>query len=387
MSNTPRTISRPVAASPAAQSQSLTSFFLGAIAIAGTVYSFIAGFWYLGIIILILWIIAANIRIVPQEHAYIIERLGKFKTVWYAGLHVKIPFIDSIVNRISLKEQVFDFPPQPVITKDNVSVKVDSVVFSKVFDPQKYTYGVEYPIAGLQNLSATTLRSIIGGMELDTTLSSRESINSQMEAILDEATDPWGIKVNRVELKNIDPPPAIEEVMTKQMRAERERRQTVLEAQAHQESVVSRAEGDKRAKVLAAEAEKEAKIALAQGEAESIRLVYEAQAQGLEKLREAHIDESVLRLKGLEALRDVADGRATKIYMPTDISKVVSTLGVVSEALGIGDSTPVDTSAKPAKAHGGDPCVNEETSAEGRRAAETGRSIMTDVESRRKSII
>ena len=386
MSKMPIKVSKPVSASPSASSQSIGALLLGLIALGGITMSFINGFWYIGIAILLLWIILANIRIVPQEHAYIIERLGKFKSVWYAGLHVKIPFIDNIVNKISLKEQVFDFPPQPVITKDNVSVKVDSVVFSKVFDPQKYTYGVENPIAGLQNLSATTLRSIIGGMELDTTLSSRESINSQMEAILDEATDPWGIKVNRVELKNIDPPPAIEEVMTKQMRAERERRQTVLEAQAHQESVVSRAEGDKRAKVLAAEAEKEAKIALAQGEAESIRLVYEAQAQGLEKLREAHIDESVLRLKGLEALRDVADGRATKIYMPTDISKVVSTLGVVSEALGIGDSTPVDKTAKPVKKVEADPCLSEETSKEGRRAADTGDAIRVDVETR-KSVI
>lgn len=228
------------------------------------------------LIVLVIILLIRNIRIVPQEHAFVIERLGKFKTVWFAGIHVKIPFIDSIVNKISLKEQVFDFPPQPVITKDNVSVKVDSVVFSKVFDPQKYTYGIENAIAGLQNLSATTLRSIIGGMELDTTLSSREEINTKMEMILDQATDPWGLKVTRVELKNIDPPAEIEEVMTKQMRAERERRQTVLEAQAHQESVVSRAEGDKKAKVLAAEAEKEAKIALAQGEAESIRLIYEA---------------------------------------------------------------------------------------------------------------
>ena len=169
------------------------------------------------IVVLLLVVLYLNIRIVPQEHAWVIERLGKYKTVWYAGLHVKIPLIDQIVNKISLKEQVFDFPPQPVITKDNVSVKVDSVVFSKVFDPQKYTYGVENPIAGLQNLSATTLRSIIGGMELDTTLSSRESINAQMESILDEATDPWGLKVTRVELKNIDPPKEIEEVMTKQM--------------------------------------------------------------------------------------------------------------------------------------------------------------------------
>ncbi len=339
------------------------------------------------LIILILYLLLSNIRIVPQEHAYIIERLGKFKTVWYAGLHLKIPFIDRIVNKISLKEQVFDFPPQPVITKDNVSVKVDSVVFSKVFDPQKYTYGVENPIAGLQNLSATTLRSIIGGMELDTTLSSRETINAQMEEILDQATDPWGIKVNRVELKNIDPPREIEEVMTKQMRAERERRQTVLEAQAHQESVVSRAEGDKRAKVLAAEAEREAKIALAQGEAESIRLVYQAQADGLEKLREAHIDDSVLKLKGLEALRDVADGRATKIYMPTDITKIVSTLGIVSESLGIGDSTPVDNSAKPQAKPAADPCITEETSKEGRTAAVKGDEIKIDIESRRKDVL
>ena len=383
MSNIPKNISRPVQASPSATSSSASSLLTGIIAVAGIVASIIAGMWYLAIAVLIVWAIIANIRIVPQEHAYIIERLGKFKSVWYAGLHVKIPVIDNIVNKISLKEQVFDFPPQPVITKDNVSVKVDSVVFSKVFDPQKYTYGVENPIAGLQNLSATTLRSIIGGMELDTTLSSRESINSQMEAILDEATDPWGIKVNRVELKNIDPPPAIEEVMTKQMRAERERRQTVLEAQAHQESVVSRAEGDKRAKVLAAEAEKEAKIALAQGEAESIRLVYEAQAQGLAKLKEADIDENILRLKGLEALKDVADGRATKIYMPTDISKVVSTLGVVSESLGIGDSTPVGDSARPVKKQEADPCINEKTSKEGRKAADTGGAIRFDVENRR----
>lgn len=339
------------------------------------------------LVFILLVIVVLNVRIVPQEHAYIIERLGKFKTVWYAGIHVKIPFFDQIVNKISLKEQVFDFPPQPVITKDNVSVKVDSVVFSKVFDPQKYTYGVENPIAGLQNLSATTLRSIIGGMELDTTLSSREAINSQMEAILDEATDPWGIKVNRVELKNIDPPKEIEEVMTKQMRAERERRQTVLEAQAHQESVVSRAEGDKKAKVLAAEAEKEAKIALAQGEAESIRLVYEAQADGLEKLKEARIDEGVLRLKGLEALRDVADGRATKIYMPTDITKAVSTLGIVAESLGIGDASSIDTSTKPAPAKAKDPCVNEETSAVGRASADVGEEIRVDLESRRKDIL
>ena len=339
------------------------------------------------ILLLALILLIRNIRIVPQEHAYVLERLGKFKTVWYAGIHAKIPFIDNIVNKISLKEQVFDFPPQPVITKDNVSVKVDSVVFSKIFDPQKYTYGVENPIAGLQNLSATTLRSIIGGMELDTTLSSRESINSQMEAILDEATDPWGIKVTRVELKNIDPPAEIEEVMTKQMRAERERRQTVLEAQAHQESVVSRAEGDKKAKVLAAQAEKEAKIALAQGEAESIRLVYEAQAEGLEKLREAHIDESVLKLKGLEALRDVADGRATKIYMPTEIAGIVSTLGVVTESLGIGDAIKPDAGDDESPEDFDDPCIRESSSKVSTEAAKQGARVARELESRRKDII
>ena len=339
------------------------------------------------ILFIVLVIIIRNVRIVPQEHAYVIERLGKFQTIWYAGIHVKIPFIDNIVNKISLKEQVFDFPPQPVITKDNVSVKVDSVVFAKIFDPQKYTYGVENPIAGLQNLSATTLRSIIGGMELDTTLSSREAINSQMEAILDEATDPWGIKVTRVELKNIDPPSEIEEVMTKQMRAERERRQTVLEAQAHQESVVSRAEGDKKAKVLAAEAEKEAKIALAQGEAESIRLVYEAQAEGLEKLREAHIDESVLKLKGLEALRDVADGKATKIYMPTEITGLVSTLGVAAEALGVGDASKPDPGAQHKVQQAEDPCVRETSSDVTKKAATQGSAVAEDLESRRKDVL
>ena len=338
------------------------------------------------LIIVLIALIVTNIRIVPQEYAFVIERLGKYRTTWQAGLHLKIPFIDRVVNKVSLKEQVLDFPPQPVITKDNVSVYVDSVVFSKVFDPRLYTYGVENPLFGLENLSATTLRSIIGNMELDTTLSSRDEINSQMEAILDEATDAWGVKVNRVELKNINPPTEIEEVMTKQMRAERERRQTVLEAQAHQESVVARAEGDKKAMVLSAEAEKAAKIALAEGEAESIKLVYEAQAQGLEMLREAHIDESVLRLKGLEALRDVADGNATKIYMPTDIASTITSLGVVGEALGIGDATKIAPPVPKEKKEAVDPCLHEGTSAEGVRAAATGDSIREKLRSERKPL-
>ncbi len=338
------------------------------------------------LIIVLIALIVTNIRIVPQEYAFVIERLGKYRTTWQAGLHLKIPFIDRVVNKVSLKEQVLDFPPQPVITKDNVSVYVDSVVFSKVFDPRLYTYGVENPLFGLENLSATTLRSIIGNMELDTTLSSRDEINSQMEAILDEATDAWGVKVNRVELKNINPPTEIEEVMTKQMRAERERRQTVLEAQAHQESVVARAEGDKKAMVLSAEAEKAAKIALAEGEAESIKLVYEAQAQGLEMLREAHIDESVLRLKGLEALRDVADGNATKIYMPTDIASTITSLGVVGEALGVGDATKIAPSVPKEKKEKVDPCLHDGVSTESVRAAATGNSIREKLQSERKPL-
>ena len=209
------------------------------------------------VVLVIVGVIASNIRIVPQAHCYIVERLGVYYTTWQAGLRFKIPFIDRVASRISLKEQVLDFPPQSVITKDNVTMNIDSVVYARVFDPKKYTYGVENPIVGLQNLTATTLRSVIGEMDLDETLSSREQINAKMRVILDEATDEWGIQVTRVEVKNITPPREIEEVMTKQMRAERERRQTVLEAQAHQESVVARAKGDKEAKVLAAEAERD----------------------------------------------------------------------------------------------------------------------------------
>ncbi len=315
----------------------------------------------LGIVaaVIILWLLLANIRVVPQGQAFVIENLGKFKTVWDAGLHLKVPFFERIAKKVSLKEQVLDFPPQPVITKDNVTINIDSVVFARVFDPRLYTYGVESPIAGLQNLSATTLRNIIGELELDQTLTSRDQINARLAAVLDEATDPWGIKVTRVELKNIQPPKEIEEVMTKQMRAERERRQTVLEAQAHQEAVVSRAEGDKQAKILAAEAERDAQVALAEGRARSIELVYKAEAEGLERLNEAQVSESVLKLKGLEALKDVADGRATKIYMPSDIASSVTSLGLVSEALGIGDATKIDKSPKPKAKVLNDPCCDD----------------------------
>lgn len=332
------------------------------------------------LLIVVLVLVCVNIRIVPQGYVFVIEHLGKYKTSWQAGLHVKVPFIERVVKTISLKEQVLDFPPQPVITKDNVTMQIDSVVFMKVFDPGLYTYGVENPIAGLQNLSATTLRNIIGEMELDQTLTSRETINGKMQVILDEATDQWGIKVTRVEIKNIQPPKEIEEVMTKQMRAERERRQTVLEAQAHQEAVVSRAEGDKKAKILAAEAERDAQIALAEGKAKSIELVYEAEAQGLEALKNANVSETVLRLKGIEALKDVSDGRATKIYMPSDIAGLVSTLGLAGEALGIGDATKIDTSKKPVKEPEQDPCIKETTSEEGKAAAAYTQAVSAALE-------
>lgn len=336
------------------------------------------------IIILIVLLLAACAVIVPQSNAYIVERLGKFHTIFEAGFHLRIPFIDRIVKKVSLKEQVLDFPPQGVITKDNVTISIDSVVFAKVFDPKLYTYGIENAVAGLMNLSATTLRNIIGEMELDQTLTSRDEINAKLEAILDEATDPWGLKVTRVEIKDIKPPAAIEEVMTKQMRAERERRQTVLEAQAHQESVVARAEGDKKAKVLSAEAERDAQIAMAEGRAKAIQMVYEAEAKGLEALKNAKADDAVLKLRGLEALKDVSDGRATKIFMPADLTGIVSTLGVVGEALGIGDSTPIDkTAPKPAPARP-DPCLSDESSAGTLEAAATGAAIEKDLKGRKK---
>ena len=338
---------------------------------------------FFGIIVLgliILLILIRNIRVVPQAEAFVIERLGKYKTTWEAGLHFKVPLIENISRKVSLKEQVLDFPPQPVITKDNVIVSLDSVVFCKVFDPQLYTYGVENPITGLQNLASTTLRNIIGDMELDQTLTSRDEINRRMQLILDEATDAWGLKVTRVEIKNITPPEEIEEVMTKQMRAERERRQTVLEAQAHQEAVVARAEGDKQAKILSAEAERDAQIALAQGRARSIELVYEAEAKGLERLRDANVTEAVLKLKGLESLKTVADGRATKIYMPSDLTGIVSALGIAGESLGIGDHTPIDRTEKPKKEAAVDPCITDETSMGGRDAAFTTDMINRQVE-------
>lgn len=314
------------------------------------------------VILFLVGIIIRNVAIVPQQHEYVIEFLGKYRKTWGAGLHIKIPFLEAIVNKISLKEQTLDFPPQNVITKDNVTITVDSVVFSRVFSSKDYTYGIEDALYALENLTATTLRNILGEMELDQTLSSRQEINAKMETILDAATDPWGLKVTRVEIKNINPPRDIEEAMTKQMKAEREKRQAVLEAEAHKESVMKRAEGDKEAKIMAAQAEMEARIAIAKGEAESIRLTYEAQATGLKYLSQANIQESVLRLRGIDALKDVADGRATKIFMPTDLSDVVSVIGAIGETMGVGDAQPVDKSAKPVPLPPEDPCHGEDSS-------------------------
>lgn len=313
--------------------------------------------FFIVLIVLIVALVVTNIVIVPQAQSYVVECLGQYKCTWGAGLHVKIPIIERVVRKVSLKEQVLDFPPQPVITKDNVTMQIDSVVFCSIFDARLYTYGVENPLSGLQNLAATTLRNIIGEMELDSTLTSRDDINTRMRAVLDEATDAWGMKVNRVEIKNIQPPHEIEDVMTKQMRAERERRQTVLEAQAHQEAVVARAEGDKKAKLLAAEAE----------------------AKGIQKLNDAKISEGVLRLKGIEALKDISDGRATKIFLPSDISSSVSSLLATGEALGIGDATPVDKTPKPKKKAEVDPCIKETTSEEGKKAAKTSMDIKDEV--------
>ncbi len=289
-------------------------------------------FIIVGIAVVVLILIVANIRIVPQSQAYVIERLGAYAKTWQVGLHVKVPLIDRVAKKTSLKEDVRDFPPQPVITKDNVTMQIDTVVYCQITDPKLYTYGVENPMNALENLTATTLRNIIGELELDETLTSRDVINSKMRAILDEATDPWGIKVNRVEVKNIEPPQAIREAMEKQMRAERERREQILIAEGKKQSDILIAEGKKQSKILEAEAEKEAAIQKAKGEAEAILEVQQAKAQGLKMLREAQIDDATLRLRSLEAFEKAADGQATKIIVPSDMQNLAS---VVTSAVEI----------------------------------------------------
>ena len=285
------------------------------------------------VIVLVLWILASCIRIVPQAYAVVLERLGAYKATWGTGIHFKVPFIERVARRVNLKEQVVDFPPQPVITKDNVTMQIDTVVFFQITDPKLYAYGVENPIMAIENLSATTLRNIIGDMELDETLTSREVINTRMRASLDEATDPWGIKVNRVELKNIIPPAAIQDAMEKQMKAERERREAILKAEGEKRSTILVAEGkkqsaildaeaEKQAAILHAEAQKERMIKEAEGQAQAVLKVQQATAEGLRMIKEAGADGSVLTLKSLEALTKVADGKATKIIIPSEIQGI-----------------------------------------------------------------
>ena len=276
------------------------------------------------LVIIILVVLFFNIKIVPQAKAYVIERLGSYSKTWSNGLHIKIPLIDRISNRVSLKEIVKDFAPQPVITKDNVTMQIDTVVYFQIVDPKLYTYGVEDPINAIENLTATTLRNIIGDLELDETLTSRDIINTKMRAILDEATDPWGIKVNRVELKNILPPKDIQDAMEKQMRAERERREKILQAEGEKKSSVLIAEGEKESAILRAEADKESRIKKAEGEAEALLKIKKAEAEGLKLIKEAGADSSVLALKSYEALKEVANGNSTKIIIPAEMGALAS---------------------------------------------------------------
>ncbi|MCR5595331.1 MAG: SPFH/Band 7/PHB domain protein [Lachnospiraceae bacterium] len=298
----------------------------------------------IALLVIIVVVLVTCIKIVPQANAFVIERLGAYQQTWSVGLHLKMPIFDRVAKRVTLKEQVVDFAPQPVITKDNVTMRIDTVVFYQITDPKLFTYGVENPIMAIENLTATTLRNIIGEMELDQTLTSREVINTKMRASLDEATDPWGIKVNRVELKNIIPPAEIQNAMEKQMKAERERREAVtraegekkaaiLEAEGMKESAILKAEAEKQATVLHAEAQKEKKIREAEGEAEAILNIQKAKADGIRVLREAGADEAVLKLKSLEAFEKVADGQATTILMPADLQGIASVGTVLAEGM------------------------------------------------------
>ena len=291
--------------------------------------------WIIGVILVIILfvIIIANIAVVQQSRAYVIERLGAFQEVWGVGLHFKIPFIDRIARRVSLKEQVLDYPPQPVITKDNVTMQIDTVVYFQITDPKLYTYGVEQPMMAMETLTATTLRNIIGDLELDQTLTSRDVVNTKMRAILDEATDPWGIKVNRVELKNILPPADIQSSMEKQMKAERDRRQAILQAEGQKNSAILIAEGERESAILRADAEKQSAILKAEGEAEAIRAVQQALADSLEMLNKAAPNDSVLKLKAIEAMQKVADGKATKIIIPSEMQGLVGLANGITEGV------------------------------------------------------
>ena len=312
--------------------------------------------WLPIVLFVLLVIIIANLKIVPQATEYVIERLGKYHTTWSAGLHLKIPFIDRIAKKVTLKEQVLDSPPQPVITKDNVTMQIDTVVYYRIYDSNLYAYGAVNPISALSNLAATTLRNLVGELELDGTLTSRDTINGKMTEILDEATDQWGIKVGRVELKNIIPPAEIQNAMEKQMKAERDRRETLLQAEGHKAAVIMRAEGDKQAMILAAEGERDARIARAEGEAKAIYLAKKAEADGLIALKEAGADAAVLELKRYEALVKLSNGKASKIIVPTDVVNAAKSNVVFSEVTGIGDTTPEGTT--PAAPKKTDPCCD-----------------------------
>ena len=299
---------------------------------------------FFAILLIALIIVVSNIAVVQQSRAYVIERLGAFHTVWGVGLHMKVPFIDRVARKVSLKEQVLDYPPQPVITKDNVTMQIDTVVYFQITDPKLYTYGVEHPMVAMETLTATTLRNIIGDLELDQTLTSRDVVNTKMRAILDEATDPWGIKVNRVELKNILPPADIQSSMEKQMKAERDRRQAILQAEGSKKSAILLAEGEresailkadaeKQAAILRAEAERQSAILKAEGEAEAIRKVQQAMADSLAMLNEKAPNDAVLRLKALEAMQKVADGKATKIIIPSELQGLVGLAKGIAETV------------------------------------------------------
>ena len=285
------------------------------------------------LLILIVVIVLPNIKVVPQAKANVIERLGSYYPTWTNGLHVKIPFVDRISNVVTLKEIVKDFAPQPVITKDNVTMQIDTVVYFQITDPKLYTYGVEMPINAIENLTATTLRNLIGDLELDQTLTSRDIINSKMRSILDEATDPWGIKVNRVEVKNIIPPRDIQEAMEKQMRAERERREKILQAEGEKKSSILIAEGEKESAILRAEAKKESQIRIAEGEAEALLKIKKAESEGIKLLKEAKADSSVLTLKGFEALENLSNGQATKIIVPSDLQNIATIGTTIKEMM------------------------------------------------------
>ena len=285
------------------------------------------------ILILAIAVLIKNIRVVPQARAMVVERLGAYKTTWEVGLHFKVPFIERVAKTVSLKEQVVDFPPQPVITKDNVTMQIDTVIYFEITDPKLYTYGVEHPLTAIENLTATTLRNIIGDLELDQTLTSRDVINTKMRSILDEATDPWGIRINRVELKNIMPPREIQEAMEKQMKAERERRESILKAEGEKKSAILLAEGEKESAILRADAEKQVRILEAEGQAEAILKVQQATAEGIKLINEAGASEEVIKIKALEAFAAAADGKATKIIIPSEIQSLAGLAAGLTEVI------------------------------------------------------